>query len=80
MPEEGYLLNRPPTPAQEGDHEQRRIFLEKISRYLPGQGKAQSKNRHPFDQVRAGTKIGSDAGLPGTCLDFDNRYGNFCVD
>ena len=72
-------LNHPATTPHEGNHEQRRIFLEKISRYLPGQGKAQSKNWHSLDQIRPRTQIRSDAGLSGTCLGFDNRYGNFCV-
>jgi hypothetical protein len=53
--------------------------MEKILGYLSGQGEAQSKNRHPFNQVRAPAQIGSDDGLPDPGLDFDNRYGNFCM-
>ena len=74
------IINQGLSAAQEGNHEQRRVFLEKISGYLSGQGEDQSKNWYSFDQVRTGTQIGSDAGLPGTGLGFDGGFGNFGVD
>jgi len=70
----------PPTPSQELIHEQRRIFLEKISRYLSGQSKPQSKNRHSLNQIRAPAKIRIYAGLPGSCLGFDTGGGYYSVD
>jgi hypothetical protein len=74
------IFNQGLTAPQEGNHEQRRIFLEKISRYLSGQSKPQSKNRHPFNQIRAPAKIGIHAGLPGTCVGVNFSFGNFIVD
>ena len=74
------IINQGLSAAQAGNHEQRWFFLEKISRHLSSQGEDQSKNWHPFDQIRPGTQIGSDDGLPGTGLGFDIHSGFFGVD
>jgi hypothetical protein len=74
-----FPLNQPPTAAQEGDYEQRRILLEKTPRNLSSQGKPQSKNRYSLDQIGAPAKIGINAGVFGAGLDLDSRYGDFTV-
>jgi hypothetical protein len=74
-----FPLTQSPTPPQELNHEQRRIFLEKISQNFSGQSKPQSENRHPANQIRTGKEIGIYAGSSGTYLGFDTGYGNFYV-
>ena len=46
-----------------------------------GQGKDQSKDWHPFDQVRTRAQIGSAHGVFGTGFGFGyaSGYGNFNV-
>jgi len=62
------------------NNEQRRIFLEKISRYLPGQGEAQWKNWLPLIRSGRERKFGSYTGLSGAGIGDDNGYENFRVD
>jgi hypothetical protein len=66
---------------QKRHHEQRRIFLESSSRYLPGQSQALSQDWHPVNQIGSGMKIGSDAGLPGAGIGGRDDFGSgdfFC--
>jgi hypothetical protein len=55
--------------------------MEKVFGPFSGQGKDQSKDWHPFDQVRTRAQIGGADGVFGAGFGFgdDNGYGNFSV-
>ena len=55
--------------------------MEKVFGPFSGQGKDQSKDWHPFDQVRTRAQIGSAHGVFGTGFGFGyaSGYGNFDV-
>jgi hypothetical protein len=55
--------------------------MEKVFEPFSGQGKNQSKNWHPFDQVRTRAHIGSDNGVFGAGFGFGyaSGCGNFTV-